>query len=119
MVGANFQAERNGPDGIIFGILAPTEVQWKRDRQSVSYYGDQQNFIGDEARLALSTGLKVDQSANFWVMYEGLTDAEGQNISHWRDTDTVTRLYEERGAICEGIVTKIRVLADAADKVLN
>jgi hypothetical protein len=120
MVGANFQAERNGPDGIIFGMLAPTEAQWKRDSQSVSYYGDQQNFIGDEARLALSKVLKVENpSASFWLMYEELTDAEGQNISHWKDTDTVTRLYVEKGAVCDGIVAKIRVLADAADKVLD
>ncbi len=117
MVGASVQAER--PYEIILGILAPTEAQWKRDKQSVQYWGDQQDFIGDEVRLALSSAVGMQTLSNdWWVKYDWLDDAEGRNISNWKDIDTVMRLYKEKDAICDSIIAGMRALADKADKVL-
>jgi PD-(D/E)XK nuclease superfamily len=119
MVGASVQAELNGPDGVIVGIIAPTEAGWKGDSGAVPYYGNQHDFIGDEARLAVAKAVELEKPAGrFWISYKRLNDTEGRDISSWRDTDTVMRLYKEKGAVCEGIVTKIRQLADATDKHL-
>jgi hypothetical protein len=120
MVGANVQAERYGPDGIIVGILGPTEAAWKGDRQAVSYYGDQHDFIGDEAKLAVAEAVGLEKpAAPFWISRENLNDAEGRDISNWADVDTVMRLHKEKDALCKDIVTKIGALADTADRILN
>jgi hypothetical protein len=47
-----------------------------------------------------------------------LNDAEGHNLSRWKDIDVVMRFYAENDVVCDCIVTKLLVLADAADKVL-
>jgi hypothetical protein len=120
MVGVGIQAERDGPDRIIIGILAPTEAGFTNDPQSVSYYGDRRNFISDEARLALKKAVNLNKPfSDWWISQEDVNDVEGHNLSRWEDIDTVIRLYEENDAICECIVIRISALADAADKALG
>jgi hypothetical protein len=120
MVGAAVAAERNGPDDIFMGIVALTETGYSADRQWIPYYGVQHHFIEEKARLTIAkaVGLETPQSTH-WVLSEKFRDAEGRDMSTWTDFDTIIRLYKEKDAVCERIVTRLTELADAVDKALG
>ena len=94
----------------------------KRTAWVLNYHdqeGKEQRKTFKHRRSALTKAVKSERLSNpWWISYEELNDAEGHNLSHWKDIDVVMRVYAENDVVCDCIVTKLLVLADAADKVL-
>ena len=96
-------------------ICAPTREAWEREsRVNMQLYGEQNEFIGQESRRRIAKAIGREEPQNpWWVQYESLRDANGQDISDWRDTTTVTRLYSEteKSEVCEHIKGRMLYLA--------
>jgi hypothetical protein len=84
---------------------------WKDDNSSIRYYGEQNAFIGEESRKRITSAIQMARQSPWWVQYGVLMDADGQNISNWKDLTTVARLYSERDAVCNHIVGQMVELA--------
>ncbi len=115
LMGVAIQAEMTGPFGIFIGICGPMQDEWNKDVSgNTRLYGEQNKFCGKESRyrIAKAVGRKEPQYP-WWVYYDKIRDAAGQDISDWRETATITRLYSEKDkdALCTHIIDQMTDLA--------
>jgi hypothetical protein len=114
LVGVAIQAEEPGPCKVFIGICGPTQDSWNETVSvNTQLYGEQNKFTGRESRqrIAKAMDLKVPRN-DWWVQYdEYLRDANGQDVSDWREITTVTRLYSEKDAVCKHITGQMAELA--------
>jgi hypothetical protein len=86
-------------------------------RANRALFGEQTTFIGQESRQRIQREIEGPQ-APLWVQYgRYMRDADGQDISDWRDIATVARLYSERDAVCNHIVGQMVELAAKMSKL--
>jgi hypothetical protein len=112
LVGVAIQPEKDGPFEVFIGICGPTQETWNTGLSlNRRLYGERSEFIGQESRqrIAKAIGRKEPQYP-WWVHCDAYLRA-GQDISDWRDTTTVIRLYSERDAVCKHIIGRMTELA--------
>jgi hypothetical protein len=120
MVGVALSAGAKGPSEVFVGISAPTQTEWDTNADIVGLYGMQTGFIEETRRQAISAafGLAAPRSG-WWVDWEMLRDTDGQDISDWRTTETITRLHAKDDELAKQIVDKIEERARVLDSVVR
>jgi hypothetical protein len=111
LVGVAIQAEYDGPWEVFIGILGPTQDTWRSD-DGTKYFGEQNQFIGLDSRQRIARVIGPE-GKDYWVDRDlPLRDAAGQDISDWRDTTTVTRLYSDSEKEAVAITGRMTGLAE-------
>ncbi len=116
LVGVGIQAEWTGPSEVFIGVSGPTQATWNTDgsaAKNAQFYGEFNRFIGPESRQRIVKAVEPPgQQSNWWVYYtKNLSDSAGQDISDWRDSKLVRRLFSDRDALSMLIVIKMTSLA--------
>ncbi|MEQ1930791.1 MAG: PD-(D/E)XK nuclease family protein [Parvularculaceae bacterium] len=108
-VGAAIEAAGDEFRDICIGIRAVTKEQWDNDSKAVPYYGQPQKpFIGPSSRQRLESR----PSSGWWPSFYRLRDAEEREISDWRRSDVLLRLYSDRDGLSAHIVKSMWTIAD-------
>jgi hypothetical protein len=116
MFGAALCPDDKGPSQVFVGISAPTQRTWDNDAGSVRWYGMRTGFVDDNTRQAIVAALGLESpEANHWIITEWLQDIDGQDISDWRNIETIKLLHAKSDEMARQIVGKMTKYVEDLD----